>query len=418
MVAAPIGWGDAMGYDVFISYSSRDKKVADAACARLEQAGHRCWIAPRDVHGGEWGKSIIEGINGARVFVLIFSAQANCSPQVNREVERAVSKGLPIIPYRIEDVAPSDSLEYFISNQHWLDALTPPRARHLTRLAEMVGHLLDGGVAADAAAMSEPERSRPPKWWVMGIAAAIVLTAASGWLLLSRYRTAVPIVQSQPAPAPKVAPLPTAAAPTAPAVTSQDEDLLDFTTVSLKPSDFGIPGEFAPTSAEPLLRNAPIRVRIVEFSPPSYRLFFLNSRSQRLAGVGISGPDRNLLFYGSRDAVLPIAIRPLGTPAPPPVPYSLVLEFEEPVAKVDFELLSFRTSPSVRILAYGSSGGRLDEAVYDSITSPARHIVELTAWSGEGIRRVSFEPIRFHESDFANMILVIQAIRIRRMVRR
>ena len=32
-----------------------------------------------------------------------------------REVERAVSKGIPIIPLRMEDVPPSKSLEYFLS---------------------------------------------------------------------------------------------------------------------------------------------------------------------------------------------------------------------------------------------------------------------------------------------------------------
>ena len=41
-----------MAHDVFISYSSKDKPVADAACATFEAAGMRCWIAPRDVPPG------------------------------------------------------------------------------------------------------------------------------------------------------------------------------------------------------------------------------------------------------------------------------------------------------------------------------------------------------------------------------
>ena len=41
-----------MAHDVFISYSSKDKPVADAACATLESSGVRCWIAPRDVAPG------------------------------------------------------------------------------------------------------------------------------------------------------------------------------------------------------------------------------------------------------------------------------------------------------------------------------------------------------------------------------
>jgi hypothetical protein len=88
-----------MSHDAFISYSTHDKAAADATCAALEGSGIRCWIAPRDiVPGAEWGEAIIEGINHCRVLILIFSANANDSPQIRREVERAVSKGVPIIP--------------------------------------------------------------------------------------------------------------------------------------------------------------------------------------------------------------------------------------------------------------------------------------------------------------------------------
>ncbi|MFP4660789.1 MAG: TIR domain-containing protein [Halanaerobiales bacterium] len=39
-----------MAHDVFISYSTRDKHVADAVCNALEYNKIRCWIAPRDIH--------------------------------------------------------------------------------------------------------------------------------------------------------------------------------------------------------------------------------------------------------------------------------------------------------------------------------------------------------------------------------
>jgi hypothetical protein len=115
-----------MAHDVFISYSAKDKATADAVCATLDGRGIRCWIAPRDILPGiDWGEAIIEAINASRVMILVFSSNANESNQIKREVERAVSKGLPIIPLRIENVAPVRSLEYFIGPVHWLDALTP-----------------------------------------------------------------------------------------------------------------------------------------------------------------------------------------------------------------------------------------------------------------------------------------------------
>ena len=38
-----------MAHDVFISYSHKDKPVADAVVAGLENKGVRCWLAPRDI---------------------------------------------------------------------------------------------------------------------------------------------------------------------------------------------------------------------------------------------------------------------------------------------------------------------------------------------------------------------------------
>ena len=58
--------------------------------------------------------------------------------QVRREVGRAVHKGLIVLPFRVEDVLPIKSLEYFLSSQHWLDAFPPPREPHYQRLCAFV----------------------------------------------------------------------------------------------------------------------------------------------------------------------------------------------------------------------------------------------------------------------------------------
>jgi len=132
-----------MAHDVFISYSVNDKAVADAVCASLEARKIRCWIAPRDVLPGiTYAEALIDGLNRSRILVLVFSANSNKSPQVMREVERAVHKGIPIIPLQIEDVMPSKAMEYFVSASHWLDAMTPPLERHLQRLVDTVQVLL------------------------------------------------------------------------------------------------------------------------------------------------------------------------------------------------------------------------------------------------------------------------------------
>jgi len=112
---------------VFISHSSKDRPIADAICNHLESAGIRCWIAPRD-HRIRWPigpKGILRGIDSCRVFVLVFSENANDSEHVRREVAKAFSLGLAVIPFRTEPVSPNRSLGYFLETVHWLDAITP-----------------------------------------------------------------------------------------------------------------------------------------------------------------------------------------------------------------------------------------------------------------------------------------------------
>ncbi|MFZ0820164.1 MAG: toll/interleukin-1 receptor domain-containing protein [Candidatus Acidiferrales bacterium] len=146
-----------MAHDVFISYSSKDKPTADAVCATLELNGVRCWIAPRDVTAGmEWGECIIDAIEECRIMVLVFTADADASPQIRREVERAVNHSVAILPFRIEDVMPGKALEYFIGNVHWLDALTTPMEKHLQDLAGTAKLLLGRMEAGDAASPVTP----------------------------------------------------------------------------------------------------------------------------------------------------------------------------------------------------------------------------------------------------------------------
>jgi hypothetical protein len=203
-------WARVMsnGHDVFISASSRDKAVAEASCAALESRGIRCWIAPRNITPGQnWGEAIVNAISNARVMVLLYSGHANKSPQVLREVERAVHKNLVIVPFRIEDVPLSKAMEYFISAPHWLNAFPSPESHHFTFLAETVAQLLAIPRVSDTAAgtihsdgpssASPPTTPSPPEpaaqtnlgtTWVE--VARIKASAAAKWEQLQRLNPA------------------------------------------------------------------------------------------------------------------------------------------------------------------------------------------------------------------------------------
>lgn len=210
-----------MNFDVFISYSSKDKVVADAACAALEAGGIRCWIAPRDIAPGMvYGDALIEALDNCRVMVLIFSSSANTSPQIRREVERVVSRGIPLVPLRIENVVPTKAMAFFVNAVHWLDALTPPLEAHLQRLTQSVRALLqvdsephslldgssnpEGKPATDqrliarkpeVGATDQTRRPRRGRRWsviVAGIAVCAVVSLAVGFFIYGSRQVPTP----------------------------------------------------------------------------------------------------------------------------------------------------------------------------------------------------------------------------------
>jgi hypothetical protein len=92
--------------------------------------------------------------------VLIFSAHANRSAQVEREVRQALDGGKPVLPFRIEDVSPERGLRYYLGSVHWLDALTPPLEQHLEKLTASIRALVQVPaieVAASGAARREAD---------------------------------------------------------------------------------------------------------------------------------------------------------------------------------------------------------------------------------------------------------------------
>ncbi len=262
-----------MAHDVFVSYASGDKTVADAVCATLESHGIRVWIAPRDVLPGiHYGEAIIDAIHECRIMVLVFSSKANLSGHIPKEIERAVSQGITVMPLRIEDVAPAKSLDYFIGSVHWLDALTPPLEVHLQRLAANVQTLLSRSDArtevhagpahapANAPALPAPARVAPhvarPTWeyFVIGGLAAVVLIL--GFLTYrSRFQRSTAtatteIVASKSAPLPAASPVAVPVAVPTAGLSDKPKKLLAPASTAASTALSGVPAT-APAAVPP-----------------------------------------------------------------------------------------------------------------------------------------------------------------------
>ena len=106
---------------IFISHSSTNAKLAEAICSKIEKNGHECFLAPRNIRlGHEYASEIVMGIDNSNAMLLILSKEAINSPHVLREIERAVSKSIPIIVYKLEEVELTKSMEYFLMTHQWI----------------------------------------------------------------------------------------------------------------------------------------------------------------------------------------------------------------------------------------------------------------------------------------------------------
>lgn len=137
-------------------------------------------MAPRSIAPGtEYGEAIIAGIEQAEVFVLVYSKHSNQSQHVLREVERCVNKNTPLIAYKIEEVQPTKSMEYFLMANQWMQAADAPK-EHMQELYDAVVHLLGGakesgqGDAKNTAKKNAAPRVRGGKIAVACILLAVV----------------------------------------------------------------------------------------------------------------------------------------------------------------------------------------------------------------------------------------------------
>ncbi|MCJ7519412.1 MAG: substrate-binding domain-containing protein [Anaerolineaceae bacterium] len=199
-----------MAHDAFISYSTKDKTIADAVCSKLEENKIRVWMAPRDIpSGSNFAKSIVQAINSCKVFVLIWSSHTNVSEHILNEINQAFDQGITIIPFRIQDVQPTDEMRYYFGRTHWLDAIDPPLEEHITTLRNNILVILGREIPkAESKASSEKipanekktqgQRKKTPRI-VSGIAiAAIAITVGwYGWTSLRIQETEVPTETTQ-----------------------------------------------------------------------------------------------------------------------------------------------------------------------------------------------------------------------------
>ena len=110
--------------DVFISYTTSDKKQADAIVEYLERHNVECFIAPRDIEGGSnYATRLFKALEECHLVILVASQKTNDSDHVLNEVDIMVNKKIPVLPVFIEEFELNDELRYYIGRKQRIMAV-------------------------------------------------------------------------------------------------------------------------------------------------------------------------------------------------------------------------------------------------------------------------------------------------------
>jgi hypothetical protein len=179
--------------EIFITYSSKDQKVARTICTALENRGLACWISSRNIKPGQnYQEQIVKAIRAAKIMVLVFTANANNSDEIKKELALASQNKLVVIPVRIEDVIPNEAFAYEFATRQWID-LFDDWENSIAQLVELIAAAIDDqksghhtraspGSAGDAAGLPSGK---------IGTAGAAPATAKASFTQRPEFRWAI-----------------------------------------------------------------------------------------------------------------------------------------------------------------------------------------------------------------------------------
>ena len=149
--------------DVFISYSTIDTVSAETVRDVLETNGISCWMAPRDIPGGSnYTKEIPSAIRDCHAFVLMLSQNAQNSPWVLKELDRAVNDGKIILPFQLEDLTLTDEFNFLLTGAQRYDAYQK-KSEAMQLLISRLHAIIQTAPQTKEPVSREPEIQREPE---------------------------------------------------------------------------------------------------------------------------------------------------------------------------------------------------------------------------------------------------------------
>jgi predicted ATPase len=148
---------------VFLSYAGADRERALRFADLLEAHGISVWIDRKSIAGGtSWSAEIVRGIEECTSVVVLCSAAAMASPNVQQELQLAWEHRRAILPLHLDQTPLPRAIEYVLAGRQWIEVLDLPEAEWLRLAVQALSGM--GVVAAHSQApgASGPSTVAPP----------------------------------------------------------------------------------------------------------------------------------------------------------------------------------------------------------------------------------------------------------------
>jgi TIR domain len=109
---------------VFISYATSDREIANQIQGVLNHAGIQTWSVESLKVGGNLFEQIDSALRSSSHLVLLLSSHSTNSPSVANEYRYFLSQNKPLIPVLVGDISVSD-VPASLQRLQWLDLRNP-----------------------------------------------------------------------------------------------------------------------------------------------------------------------------------------------------------------------------------------------------------------------------------------------------
>lgn len=105
------------GFDVFISYSSKQQDEAMSVYNKLMQEGITCWMAPQSIPiGSQYYLEISKAIHDIKILVLVLTDDAVKSVYVPKEVSASMGARKRVMPFQLGEVELKNGFDFLLTD--------------------------------------------------------------------------------------------------------------------------------------------------------------------------------------------------------------------------------------------------------------------------------------------------------------